>query len=134
MPGLYRDLIATIEEYERVILGVVDGFGIRIDDFVRQHRARLRGIAERARAGEHVGKGVAAGLDLEMLLRARSDGNVQIIRISCDPLDWAFLAPEVTADYPHSRAVIVGDLRNGVRWDVLIARVGHFQRRWQVGP
>src|SRR5581483_7449883 len=62
------------------------------------------------------------------------DRDVEIARIGGDALDRAALAPEVTADHAHARAVVVDDLRDGVALDVLIARRGHLQRRRQIGP
>src|SRR2546422_8024403 len=44
------------------------------------------------------------------------------------------LTPELAADDAHAGAVIVGDLGDRACGNVLIAWIGHLQRRGQVGP
>ena len=73
-------------------------------------------------------------LDLEGLFPSGRDGDVEIARIGRDALDRAFLAPEIAGDDAHLGAVVVDDLRNVLRLDVLIARLGHLQRARQVSP
>ena len=70
-PACTDDLVAAVEQHQRVIAGVVHRRRVGLRDLLGQHRARIRGVAERARAREHVGEGVARGLDLEPLPLAR---------------------------------------------------------------
>jgi hypothetical protein len=67
--GLHHDLVAAIEQHQRVILRVVRR---RRWDRRRlgQHGLRVRSIAERSGAGEDIGKGIARGLDLNALALA----------------------------------------------------------------
>ncbi len=63
--GLDGDLVAAIEEDERVVGRVVYGRGVWVGGCLGEDSLRGRGIAEGACAGEDVGEGVARGLDLE---------------------------------------------------------------------
>ena len=55
--------------------------------------ARLRRVAERARAGEHVGERVARGLDGEPLARARRHRDVEVARVGGDAFDRTLSCP-----------------------------------------
>src|SRR5215467_12211713 len=83
---LHNDLVAPVEQYQGVIPDVIDRSRIGLIDALRQNRARVRRAAERARAGEYIGKGIARCLHFEPLLTAWSNGNVEIIGISRDTL------------------------------------------------
>src|SRR5262249_19628460 len=48
--------------------------------------------------------------------------------------DRPSLAPELAADHPHLRAIVVGDLWNIGGQHILVARRTHLQRRRQVRP
>jgi len=52
-------------------------------NLVCQNRARVRGVAERAEASEHVSKSVPRRLDLESLSLSWFDGDIEVTRISC---------------------------------------------------
>src|SRR4029077_10685486 len=68
--SLDDDLISAVKEHERVIVDVVDGRGVRINDLIRKDRPRIRGVTERAGAREDVSESVARRLDLEPLAKA----------------------------------------------------------------
>src|SRR5205085_12504570 len=104
---------------------VVHGCRVRINGGLGQNCARIRSVAEGARTCKDVGKCIARGLDLEPLALAWRHRNIEILRIGSHSLDWTLLAPELTADYAHMRAIIVGDFRNRARRDVLVPRVRH---------
>src|SRR3984885_7946014 len=91
-----------------------------------QNGARIGGVAERSGTGKHMGEGVARGFDREPLPLIWRNRDIQVIRIGGHPLDRPALAPELAADDPHACAVIVSDLGDCARWNVLIARVSHF--------
>src|SRR3984957_10916893 len=65
--GLDGDLVAAVEQHQRVIAYVIFRRRIGICRLFSQNRARIRGIAERSGACEYVGKRVARGFDLEPL-------------------------------------------------------------------
>jgi hypothetical protein len=86
-----------------------------------QHAERIRGIAERGAPLEHVGKGVARDLNREDLATPSGDPDIQISWISGDPFHGATLPPELAAHDAHACAVVVDDLRDVARRDVLSA-------------
>src|SRR4051812_8230356 len=69
-----------------------------------------------------------------MLGLAGRHEDIEVSRIGCDAFDRSFPAPELAANHPRNRAVIVSDLGNVAGGDVLIARRGHLERGRQVGP
>ena len=73
-------------------------------------------------------------LDRQGLALVRRHEHVEIARLRRDAVDRPALAPEVAADHAHARAVIVDDLGDLDRRDVLIARSRHLERGGQVGP
>src|SRR5438445_13869357 len=56
VPCLHHDLVSAVEEYQRLIADVVHWPAIGFRDMGSQYRQRIRGVAERAGACEHVGK------------------------------------------------------------------------------
>src|SRR5207247_9278886 len=74
--------------------------------------ARLRGIPEGARAGEHVGKSVARGFDGQPFPLTRWNRHVEIARVRGHPLDRPRFSPEVSAEDTYLRAIVVHDLGN----------------------
>src|SRR5277367_1053634 len=108
-----------------MIAGIVLGWRIRISRLFGQHRLSLGGIAERARARKHVGKGITRGLDFQTLPLSRSNRDIEVVRIRGNARDRSFLAPEFATNDSYSSAVIVGDLGNRTGRNILIARVGH---------
>src|SRR5262249_6196367 len=60
--------------------------------------------------------------------------DVEVAWIGRDAFDRAALAPELSADHPRARAVVIDDLGNLYRLDVLVARRRHLQTRRKVGP
>ncbi len=104
------------------------------DLLLGQDAVRVRGVGEVAGAGEDVGEGAALGLDRQRLALARRHRDVEVARVGGDAVDGAAPAPELAADDPHHRAVVVDDLGDLGARDVLVARRGHLQRRRQVGP
>src|SRR6202049_3778185 len=90
--GLHHDLISAVKEHQRMIADVVDWRSIWFCHIVREHGSRLRGVPERARASEHVRKGVARGLDLEPLANSGWHRNVEVIGIGCDAFHRPSLA------------------------------------------
>ena len=77
---------------------------------------------------------MAAGVDLEGLLPPLGHEDVEVLRIGGNAIHRAALAPELAHDHPHHGAVIVDDLGDIVRPNILIARLGHLQMAGQVGP
>src|SRR5882757_10128430 len=74
------------------------------------------------------------GLDRQGLAPAGRDANVEIARLGGSAVDRSSLAPEVAADHPHPRAVVVNDLRDLLGRDILVARIGHLERGGKIGP
>ena len=85
-------------------------------------------------AGKDVSEGVARGLHLDALALEGRNGDVDVTRIGRHALDRPRFAPEFAADDARARAVVLSDLGNGAGGNVLVARVGHFELRGQVGP
>src|ERR1700683_1166688 len=123
--GLNHDLVTAVEQHQRVIADIVTGLRVGIRGFFGSHPTRLRGIPDSARTGKHISKRVASSLDFDPLLLSRGDRDVKVIRISSHAFDWPSLAPKLAADDAHARAIIVGDLGDRARRNILIARVGH---------
>src|SRR6185295_7798986 len=65
--GLYRYLVAGVEQHERTVAGALahKQFAASGAFFLSEHAEGLRRAAESAGAREHVGKGVPIGFDLE---------------------------------------------------------------------
>ena len=59
---------------------------------------------------------MALDLDRQRLPQARRHRDVEVARIGGDAVDRAALAPEVAADHPHPRAVVVDHLGDVARW------------------
>ena len=74
---------------------------------------------------------LSTGMRLRLFGRHR---DVEVARIGGDAFHRPALAPEVADHDPHARPVVVGDFGNVLREDVLVARLGHLQRRRQVRP
>src|SRR4051794_9491524 len=68
------------------------------------------------------------------LAPARRDRDIDIRGIGSDAFHRAFLAPEVSADKPHMRSVIVSDFRNLRGLYFLVTRRRHLERRRKIGP
>ena len=83
---------------------------LAVDLLLGQDAVRVRGVGEAAGAREHVGEGVALGLDLERLALAGRHRDVEVARVGGDAVDGAAPTPELAADDPHHRAVVVDDL------------------------
>ena len=111
-----------------MITDIVHGRRIGLRDPFGKNGAGTRGVAERARAREHVCEGIARGLDFEPLSLSRGNRDIQVIRVGGHSFHRALSAPELAADDAHAGAVIVGDLGYRTRRNVLIARVDHLQR------
>src|SRR5262249_32474037 len=60
--------------------------------------------------------------------------NVEIGWVRCDPIHWALSSPEASANDAHVCSVVVCDLGDFARLDLLISRCGHLHRRWQIRP
>ena len=134
-PACDRDLVAAVEHHQRPVAGLLANERVsRRRRLLGQDAERLRRLGERARSLEHIGEGVPAGLHGQGLAPARRDGDVEIARIRRDTVDRAALAPELAADHPHAGAVVIDDLGDLDRRDVLVAWRGHLERRGQVGP
>ena len=132
--GLDGDLVPTIEQHQRVIPHVVDGRRVWIFYFFGQDRARIRGVSERARTREYISEGIACGLDFETLPLARRHRDIKIVGIGSYSFHRPPFTPEFAANHAHASAVIVGDLRDRTGRNILVAWVGHLQRRGQVRP
>src|SRR6185312_15762039 len=99
-----------------------------------EHAERLRRRREAAGTFEYVREGVPVGLDGKRLALARLDPDIEVARVGRDTLDRAAPAPELAADDARPRAVVIGDLGDLDRLDVLVARVRHLEPRRQVRP
>jgi sugar fermentation stimulation protein A len=108
--GLHDDLVAAIEQHERAVARCVEHGAPLVDRPVSVSTPRLRGVAERARTLEHVGEGVARRPRPAASCAAGRHRDVEIARIGGDAVDRAALPPELAADDPHVRAVVVDDL------------------------
>src|SRR5262249_6842676 len=91
-------------------------------------------VTERAGPGEHVGERIPRRLDREPLPATRRHRDIEVARVGRDPLDRSALPPELAADDAHARAIIVGAFRDRARPNVLVTRIRHLERRWEVGP
>src|SRR5580658_9895619 len=80
-PGLHHDLVAAIEENERVVLRVVDRLRIGIDPRLGQHSPRRRCVAKRPRSREDISKCVACRLHLDGFALEWWHRDVDIARI-----------------------------------------------------
>src|SRR6516165_6505328 len=132
--GLNADLVATVEQDERAIVGFPRRRRVEPADRFRRHREGSGRIAELARAREDVRERVARCLDWQRLPFAGAHRHVEIDRIGRDSVHWASLAPEGAADDADMGAVIVDDLWDFSGLYFLIARLRHLERRRQVGP
>jgi hypothetical protein len=72
--------------------------------------------------------------DRQRLSCAWWNRDIDIGRIGRDTLHRPGLPPESPADQADVRAVIVGDHRDVRRLHLLVARLGHFERRRQIRP
>src|SRR2546423_6878190 len=127
-------LIAAIEQHERSISRFVR---VRAIDATRQlvdDAERLRGVAKRSRSGKHIREGVTGAIHRQSLSLSGRHRHVQVARVGGDTFDRSALAPELAADDANLRAVVVGDVGDVLRRDVLITRNGHLQPGWQIGP
>src|ERR1700692_1825006 len=104
-----------------MIADIVFRWSIGVGGVFGQDCTRIRSVAERARAGEYIGKGVARGLNLEPLFLARSNRDIKIVRVGGNTLYRSTLSPEFAADDANVRSVIVGDLGNRAGRNILIA-------------
>ena len=86
---------------------------------IRRRRTRKRGAWSRPRAASCV---------------PGRDRDVEVPRIRGDAVDRSLLAPELAADDPHARTVIVDHLGDVGRSNVLIARRCHLERPREVRP
>src|SRR4051812_44381 len=68
------------------------------------------------------------------LLSTRRYRHIKVPRIGGDAFHWTFPSPELSADYPRARPVVVGHLWNIGGEHVLITRRRHLQRRGKVRP
>src|SRR2546427_7118786 len=134
VPCLHHDLVSAVEEYQRMIADVVHRPAIGFRDMLSQYRARIRGVAERAGAREHVGKRVTRSVDVEPFPLTSRHKNVEVIRIGSYSFHRPLFAPEFTTHDSHASAVVVSHLGYRARRNILVARIGHLQRRGQVGP
>src|SRR5262249_16538359 len=132
--GLHADLISAVKEHQRMIACIVDWCRIRVRAAFGQDRSRLRRIAEGSRPGKHVCKRIIRGFDLNPLPSAGCNRNVQVSWISGYSVHRPTLAPELTANNANACAVVISDLGNCSRRNVLIARIGQLQRRRQIRP
>ena len=107
---------------------------IGVGSLLGQYCAGLGRVAERPRARKHVGKRIPRGLDLKPFALARSDGDIEIVRIGSHALYRSALSPELATNHAHVRAVVVSHLGNRARRNVLISRIGHLQPRGEVRP
>src|SRR5437879_6319761 len=108
-----------------MITGVVLRRSVWLRNLLSQDRACVRCVAECARSGKNIRKGIARGLDLQPLLLSRRDRDIDVIRIGGDPFDWPTLSPKLATDDTHTGAIVIGDFRNRARRNVLVAWVRH---------
>src|SRR2546428_12178102 len=93
VPCLHHDLVSAVEEYQRMIADVVHWPAIGFRDMLSQYRARIRGVAERAGAREHVGKRVKRRVDFEPLPLNTRPKNLEEIRIESYSIPRPLLPP-----------------------------------------
>src|SRR5437899_3603563 len=134
VPCLHHDLVSAVEEYQRMIPDVVHWPAIGFRDMLSQYRARIRGVAERAGAREHVGKRVTRSVDFEPFPLTRRHKNVEVIRIGSYSFHRPLFAPEFTTDDSHASAVVVSHLGYRARRNILVALIGHLQWASNYGP
>src|SRR5436190_10462181 len=70
----------------------------------------------------------------EALQPAGRHRDVDIARVGRNAFHRSSLSPELAADHPYARPVIVDDLRDVGSGDVLVARLRHLERRGKVRP
>src|SRR5690348_18414574 len=102
-----------------MILHIVNRLGVRLGHVVGEHRARFRGVAERAGAGEDVGESVACSLDFQTLADSGRNRDVEIIRIRRHAFHRPSLAPEspqTTRTRVPSSSATSGIALAGISW------------------
>ena len=111
-PACHGDFVTAIEDHQRAIAEHRTGVASsEIADQFGLHGERLRGIAERAAAGEDVGKRVSRVVDWRAAcVLFGGDRDIEITRVSGDAFHRSLLAPELAAHHSHMRAVVVRDL------------------------
>jgi hypothetical protein len=98
------------------------------------HLSGRRSVAKNATALKDVRERMASGFDGKPLTYARWYGHIEILDIGGYALYRPRLTPEVSANDTCASSIVIDDYWNVARRDVLIPRIGHFQRRWEICP
>src|SRR5215472_13551298 len=109
---LHRDLVTTIEKYERTIVSLRGGRGVRPLHRLRRDLQRSGRVAEFSTSAKHISERMPRGFDGQSLTPARRYGDIEINWIRSDSFHWSLLAPETAADNAHVGPIVVGDLGN----------------------
>src|SRR5207248_4601369 len=131
---LHRDLVSAVEEHQRTVSRVLGPARRGWAHLFHWDGQRLRGVAERAGALEHIGERVRGRLDGQRLAPAGWDPHVEIARIRGDAVRRTGLSPEAPTDDPNRGAVVIHHFGDVTRRDVLVAGSGHLQGRGEVRP
>src|SRR5208282_1467688 len=110
------------------VVGFGRGRGIQPADAFGGDGERAGGVAEFAGAGEDVGERVPRGVDGQAFAFAGRDGDIEVDRVGGDAVDGTFFSPERSADDAGLGAVVVGDVGDFGRFDLLVVGRGHFER------
>jgi hypothetical protein len=112
-PCLHSNLIAPVEEHQRVIPNVVHRRCIGFRGLLGENGTGIRRVAEGAGAGEDVGKCVASYLHFESLPLAGRHRDIEVIWIRGHAFHRPRLAPELATDDAHPGTVVICHVRDG---------------------
>src|SRR5580693_6364857 len=104
--GLDHDLVAAVEEHQRMVFRIVGGWRVWVDGRLGQYGMRGRRIAEGSRAGKDIREGVASGFYLDAPALTRRNRNVDVARVCSHALDRPGFAPELAADHAGAGTVV----------------------------
>src|SRR6266851_485143 len=131
---LHCNLVAPIKDYERAVVGLHGRRSVQPFHRFRRYCERTRGVAELSASGENIGEGMPSRFHRQGLSLAGRHRDVEIDWFGGDSIHGTSLSPETSADDSHMSAIIVRDLRDIQRFNFLVARRSHLERRREICP
>src|SRR6266704_121022 len=127
---VHRDLVAGVEQDEGAVPRFLRALAARIAstgrDAIGANALRCGRIAEAAAAFKDVCERMPRRLDRNRLAPTRRNPDVKITGIGGDAFNGSALAPEPARDDPHPGTIVVHDLGDLLRVNILIAGSCHF--------